>query len=297
MTLKGWAGLLAIGLMFAILIRPPAIVRSSIVPLIFLGTGTINYAKCVDPIDCYYFIHTDDNRDFQMMNPRSTFNVDGLRIQFTANLTGEFTIHGIEAIVLNSIYLLGDLDGDLIVNLLDAYWLGQAFASRPSGFNWNPAADLNYDTVVDILDAILLASNYGVQVDQFRLDVNLGLNKTEYDLGEAVNVTLTVTNITNETAEFLLAPSYWDFLVYNDTDSCLYQWSHSGIVFPMWVMNVPLEPGMNITGEVMIWPQTCNATVDRYGTPVSPVSPGTYYIVGNYFYHDLRTMPTQITIA
>jgi hypothetical protein len=286
--------MLVIGLALAILATPPSVVQSSDNSL-FQGTGTVIYAKCVDPLDCFYFIHTDDNRNFQPINLRSTFSADRLRIRFTANLTGEFTVHGMEAIVLNSISLLGDLDGDLHVNFIDAYWLGQAFGSRPSSIGWNPNADLNYDNVVDILDALLLGGDYGARVQQFSLDINLGLNKTEYDLGEPVNVTLTVTNITNETAGFWLAPSWWDFLVYNDTNNCLYQWSHSGIVFPMWVMNVTLEPGMTVS-EAMVWPQTCNATVDHYGTPVSPVSPGTYYIVGLYFHYDLQTAPVQINI-
>jgi Intracellular proteinase inhibitor/Dockerin type I domain len=297
LTLKGWEGVLTIGLMLAILIRPPTPVQSSIVPLVFLGTGTVNYAKCVDPIDCYYFIHADNDRYFQPINLRSIFNADGLRIRFKATLTGEFTVHGMEAIAIDSMSLLGDLDGDLNVNYLDAYWLGQAFGSWPSSIEWNPNADLNFDNVVDTLDAILLASNYGVRVRQFRLDLSLGFNRTEFDLGEPVNITLTVTNVTNETATFLLAPSWWDLFVYNDTNNCLYRWS-SGKIFPFWVVNIPLEPGMNVTSEVMTWPQTCNATVGQMGTPIAPVSPGTYYIVGFYHHlsYDLQTAPVQIKI-
>jgi hypothetical protein len=229
------------------------------------------------------------------MNLPSTFSVDQLKVRFTANLTGDFTLHGMEAIVLNSISLLGDLDGDLKVNFVDAYWLEQAFGSQPSSFGWNPAADLNFDNVVNVADAILLASNYGARLKQFRLELNLVENKTDYDLGEPINITLTITNMTNETASFLLAPSWWDLFVYNDTNNLLYRWS-SGKIFPMYVMFVTLEPGMNIS-EAMTWPQTCNAVVDNFGTPISPVSPGTYYLVGFYsYYYDLRTVPVQIKI-
>jgi parallel beta-helix repeat protein len=262
---------------------------------LFQGIGTIIYKNCADPADCFYFIRTYDNRYLQPMNLPSTFSVDQLKVRFTANLTGDFTLHGMEAIVLNSISLLGDLDGDLKVNFVDAYWLEQAFGSQPSSFGWNPAADLNFDNVVNVADAILLASNYGARLKQFRLELNLVENKTDYDLGEPINITLTITNMTNETASFLLAPSWWDLFVYNDTNNLLYRWS-SGKIFPMYVMFVTLEPGMNIS-EAMTWPQTCNAVVDNFGTPISPVSPGTYYLVGFYsYYYDLRTVPVQIKI-
>lgn len=299
MASKGWVGVLVIGLALAILATPPSVVQSSDNGL-FQGTGTVIYVNGVDPIDRFYYISADNGSHYQPENLPSMFEVNGLRIRFTATIwTSELTIKGMKAIILNTTQLLGDLNSDMKVDFLDAYWLGQAFGSRPSSIKWNPSADLNYDNVVDISDAISLAGDYGARVQQFSLEVNLGLNKTEYDLGEPINITLTATNITNETADFLLAPSWWDFLVYNDTNNCLYQWSHSGIMFPMWIMNVPLQPGMNITSEVMIWPQTCNATVDHYGTPVSPVSPGTYYIVGLYarvFPYDLQTAPVQINI-
>jgi len=285
--------MLIIGLAIAVLATPPSVAQSSDNAL-FQGTGTVIYAKCVDPLDCFYYIHTDDNRNFQPINLPSTFSADSLRIRFSANLTGEFTIHGMEAIVLNSISLLGDVDGDSKVNSIDAYWLGQAFGSQESSFGWNPAADLNFDSVVNIEDALLLAGNYGTRLKQFRLEVNLVQNETDYDLGEPINVALTITNITNETASFSLAPSWWDLFVYNDTNNLLYRWS-SGKIFPMYVMFVTLEPGMNVSME-MTWPQTCTAVVDNFGTPISPVSPGTYYLVGFYYHYDLYSVPVQIKI-
>ncbi len=161
-----------IGLAFAFSGMSSSVVRSSGSGL-FQGTGTVIYAKGSEISDCYYFIRTDDNRCFEPMNLRSSFNVDGLRIQFTADLTGEFTMHGMEAVTLNSASLLGDVDGDLKVSFIDAYWLEQAFGSQPSSFRWNPAADLNYDGVVNILDALLLSDNYGARVEQFRFDLRL----------------------------------------------------------------------------------------------------------------------------
>jgi hypothetical protein len=133
--------------------------------------------------------------------------------------------------------------------------------------------------------------------------LTLTLQKTEYNLGEPVNVTLTVTNIGNQTTDFDEAPSWWDFVVYNDTYNGLYSWLRSGRVFPAYVTRVSLDPGMGFTNEVMVWPQLCNSTVNRYGAAVSPVSSGTYYIVGQYdnfghsFNYNLQTTPIQITIA
>jgi len=57
--------------------------------------------------------------------------------------------------------VLGDINGDGTVNVLDAILLAKAFGSRPGSPNWDPRADLNKDSVVNILDAIKLAGNFG----------------------------------------------------------------------------------------------------------------------------------------
>lgn len=141
---------------------------------------------------------------------------------------------------------------------------------------------------------------YGVN-GGFKL--TLMLQKTEFSLGEPVNVTLTVANISNQTVQFYDFPSFWDFLVYNDTDNGLYQWLFSGHGFPMSGTTYSLDPGIGLTNEVLVWPQMCNRTETQYGVPDSPVSPGTYYIVGRYGYTgydfslNLQTTPIQITIT
>jgi hypothetical protein len=168
-------------------------------------------------------------------------------------------------------------------------------ARAPSQFEiWNIEADLNFDNVVDVADAILLASNYGARMEQFRLELDLVYNQTIFNLGDPINVTLTITNITNESATFSFAPSWWNLFVYNDTNNLLYRWS-SGKAFPMYVHPMTLEPGKNVS-ESMTWPQTCDAVLGDAGTPIAPVSPGTYYLVGSYFGYDLRSLPVQIRI-
>jgi len=55
----------------------------------------------------------------------------------------------------------GDINSDSTVNILDAILLAGAFGSRPGDGNWNPNADINNDDVVNILDAIILAGHFG----------------------------------------------------------------------------------------------------------------------------------------
>ena len=60
-----------------------------------------------------------------------------------------------------AIIFQGDINGDGVVNILDAILLAKAFGSRPGDSNWDPRADLNKDNVVNILDAIILSLNFG----------------------------------------------------------------------------------------------------------------------------------------
>jgi parallel beta-helix repeat protein len=56
--------------------------------------------------------------------------------------------------------LLGDINGDGIVDIYDAILLANAYNSTPGKANWNPNADINGDNIVDIYDAIILANHY-----------------------------------------------------------------------------------------------------------------------------------------
>jgi PKD repeat protein len=57
--------------------------------------------------------------------------------------------------------LIGDINGDGIVNILDAILLSNAFNTKPGDQYWNPKADLNGDGTVNILDAIILSNDFG----------------------------------------------------------------------------------------------------------------------------------------
>lgn len=57
--------------------------------------------------------------------------------------------------------LFGDINKDGVVDIFDAIKLATAFGSTPATPKWNPEADLNKDGVVDIFDAIILSNNFG----------------------------------------------------------------------------------------------------------------------------------------
>lgn len=70
----------------------------------------------------------------------------------------------------NAHTIMGDLNGDGVVDIKDAILAAHAFMSHranydyqgePASPNWNPAADLDGDGFINIIDLILLAMNFG----------------------------------------------------------------------------------------------------------------------------------------
>lgn len=57
--------------------------------------------------------------------------------------------------------VLGDINGDRKVNILDIVIVALAFGSQPGDANWNPIADMNKDGKVNILDIVLVAIHFG----------------------------------------------------------------------------------------------------------------------------------------
>ena len=55
----------------------------------------------------------------------------------------------------------GDINGNGVINIIDAILLGNSFGSKPGYSNWNPNADINSNNIVNILDAIILATHMG----------------------------------------------------------------------------------------------------------------------------------------
>jgi hypothetical protein len=131
------------------------------------------------------------------------------------------------------------------------------------------------------------------QVADDRLQLTMTLEKTTYTLGKPINITLTITNISNHTIDYQYSRGCYDFWVYNDTDNYLYKWSDFR-AFPDTLIMWHLNPKEGFT-TVLVWRQTCNETwFSQEGTPVSP---GTYYIVGQAGHmFPLQTTPIQIAI-
>jgi hypothetical protein len=74
--------------------------------------------------------------------------------------TGSYFADNTQSAGSMTIRILGDMNGDGTVNILDAIILGNAFLSTPGSSNWNPNADINGDGIVNILDAIILGNHF-----------------------------------------------------------------------------------------------------------------------------------------
>lgn len=57
--------------------------------------------------------------------------------------------------------ILGDLNGDGVVDILDIAMVARAYGSYPGHPRWNPNADLDNNSIIDILDIARTARNYG----------------------------------------------------------------------------------------------------------------------------------------
>ena len=125
------------------------------------------------------------------------------------------------------------------------------------------------------------------------LKLTLTLDKTKYEVGEPVNVTLTLTNVSNKTIDFTHTGLDFDFRVTNDTNNLVYQWSRYRAI-AQFICIMPLSPGQNLTAS-FLWPQTCNFSDSVKGMPVSA---GAYSISGlSSRVYGLETPPVQIVIT
>jgi len=76
-----------------------------------------------------------------------------------ANPVAHVTRNGYYEITIPT--LVGDINGDTMVDIFDAVELAKAFGATPDLPHWNASADLNHDDIVDIFDAILLGKHFG----------------------------------------------------------------------------------------------------------------------------------------
>jgi len=59
------------------------------------------------------------------------------------------------------IKMMGDINGDGIVDIFDVVIAAEAFGSCPGHPKWNPITDLNNDGIIDIFDLVIIAVNFG----------------------------------------------------------------------------------------------------------------------------------------
>lgn len=64
-------------------------------------------------------------------------------------------------------YILGDVNHDGTVNIIDVAIVAWSFHSYSQHARWNPHADLNNDNFVNILDIAIVASNFGKKWESF----------------------------------------------------------------------------------------------------------------------------------
>jgi len=95
----------------------------------------------------------------QRMNP-------GEILRITLTLSVSRYIEGISSfsfdiLISGSDHILGDINGDGIVDVFDFIIVAAAFGSKPGDSKWNPDADLNSDGLIDIFDVEAVAKNFG----------------------------------------------------------------------------------------------------------------------------------------
>ena len=199
----------------------------------------------------------------------------------------------------NYIYVFGDIsssnpllpnqDASQTETLIDAgFETNQTYPMEITGTLQN-GSSFNFVTSVTIQYSNQSVASGG----NGNLELTMTLDKTSYSLGEPVNITLTITNISNQTINFEHTGLDFDFQVYNDTNNVVYQWSNFRAI-PQFIMIEPLSPGESISTN-FTWLQTCNFNAQVEGNPVSP---GTYYIVGQTApTYGIQTTPIQLTIV
>ena len=124
------------------------------------------------------------------------------------------------------------------------------------------------------------------------LELTMTINKTSYSLGEPLNLTLTITNISNQTINYTHTGLDFDFQVNNGTNNIVYKWSNFRAI-AQFITIEPLPAGESISAN-FTWQQTCNFNTQVEGDQVSQ---GTYNVIGETGpTYNIQTIPIPITI-
>jgi hypothetical protein len=57
--------------------------------------------------------------------------------------------------------LSGDINHDLVVNIVDVAIVARAFGCKPGDSNWNPVADVDLNEIINIVDVTKVAKEFG----------------------------------------------------------------------------------------------------------------------------------------
>lgn len=85
-----------------------------------------------------------------------TINVEVPPLVYEINVADNNFTDGLVAVKL-----MGDINNDGVVEMLDFNLMIDAFGSYPEHPRWNPECDLNQDQMVELLDFLILSSNFG----------------------------------------------------------------------------------------------------------------------------------------
>ena len=90
--------------------------------------------------------------------PCNTYTIwsEASQIPYEYNITNNIYIDG-----KIKIRIVGDVNGDGIVDIKDVAAVSKAFGSQPGMPQWNEAADINRDRKIDIKDVALVSRKFG----------------------------------------------------------------------------------------------------------------------------------------
>lgn len=91
-----------------------------------------------------------------------TYQTNAIGIAWSLENFAGVTVSATGSAIFNAnAKVLGDVNGDLTVNILDLALVAYSFNSTPGTANWNPAANLEGSGKIDIGDLAIVASNFG----------------------------------------------------------------------------------------------------------------------------------------
>lgn len=93
--------------------------------------------------------------------PRNATDTAGAALFEGANYTGSSASGSSSGFFTAYAKVVGDVDGNFAVDILDAALLAYSYGSSPGTARWNANADFDYNGTIDILDAAQLAFYYG----------------------------------------------------------------------------------------------------------------------------------------